>query len=70
MENFISAHLAIITAVAGYSFVAAVNNLPDPGQKFEFYPWFSGTLKTLVNSPAVKKFKDAEPIAAKNTEVK
>lgn len=56
--TFIQQHYGLVLVIAGYIFVAAVNNLPEPGQ-FKFYPWFRNTLLTIINAPV---FKRLEPL--------
>jgi len=48
--NFVTEHSVIITGVALYVITAGVNSMPDPSQKFEFYPWFYHTVKQLANA--------------------
>jgi Ca2+/Na+ antiporter len=50
--QFITDHYFIISAVAAYVFLAAVNNLPEAN--FTFYPWFRGMLRTLANHVPAK----------------
>lgn len=50
--QFLGTHAVVVLAVASYVFLAAVNNLPE--DKFAFYPWFRGTLRSLANHVQVK----------------
>lgn len=48
--NFLTEHWELAMICAVYVAYAAVNSLPDPSQKFEFYPWFYHVCKSLLNS--------------------
>ena len=58
----IQAHWVVITGLAGYIFLAFVNNLPAPGTPFKVYPIFYGMLQSLCNIPGLKKFEPPAPV--------
>jgi hypothetical protein len=50
VEQFVVQHWFAVSTIVAYIAIAAVNALPDPSQKFEFYPWFYHVLKSLMNA--------------------
>lgn len=50
-------HYVTVSFLAGYVFLAFVNNLPAPGTPFKIYPIFYGMLQSLCNLPQLRKFE-------------
>lgn len=63
LAQLLHEHLTLITLIAIYVAIAAVNSLPDPAtQRFQLYPWLYHTCKTLLNAvPPVYKSKVLPP---------
>ena len=46
---FIHQHSIAIGSVTVYILIAMGNALPDPTEKFQFYPWFYTVVHSLMN---------------------
>jgi hypothetical protein len=60
LANFVEQHYFVLACGTYYVLSAMVNALPDPPQKFDFYPWIVHVTRSLLNSvpPQYKKLEE------------